>query len=56
MPNLAVSVSDPVSAIVIAALDFLTTPVGQEIAGDVRAEIVNIVKFIHSRLPALSHA
>lgn len=47
--NLAVTVSDPVSAMVVAALNFLSTPAGQTICGDVRSLIVDLVNHIHGK-------
>lgn len=54
--SLAVSVSDPVSAMVIAALNFLSTPAGQAIVIDLttglKSVVVDLVNHIHGQLPA----
>ena len=52
---LSLSVSDPVSAMVIACLTFLGTPAGQQLAinfnNDMGTIIVNLFKFVHVSLP-----
>lgn len=48
--NLQLSVSDPVSALVIAALNFLSTPAGQTICGDVRGVLVDLINHVHHKM------
>lgn len=48
--NLQLSVSDPISAMVIAALNFLSTPAGQVICGDVRSVLVDLIKHVHGKM------
>lgn len=48
--NLNISVSDPISAMVCAALNFLSTPAGQQIVNDLRTVVVDLVNHVHSRV------
>lgn len=54
--NLAVSVSDPVSAMVVAALNFLSTSAGQTLCGDIRTTIMDLINHIHGKTTAADAA
>lgn len=58
--NMNISVSDPVSAMVCATLNFLSTPAGQQICADVRAAgktiITDILDHVHGQVTAQSKA
>jgi len=54
MPTpISLSVSDPLSAMVTAALNFLTSPGGQQLLADVRAVAIDLINHVHGQLPGL---
>ena len=52
--NLNISVSDPISAMVCAALNFLSTPAGQQICTDLRTVVVDLVNHVHGAVTPTS--
>ena len=48
---LAVTFADPITALVIAVLDFLSTPEGQLLCGDLRTVTKDFVLHVHAQLP-----
>lgn len=51
MPNnIQLTVSDPVSAMVVAAFNFLSTPAGQNVCADIRTVIIDLVNHVHNHV------
>ena len=49
--NVQFSVSDPISAMVCAALTFLSSPAGQQLCTDLRSVVVDLIHHVHRQIP-----
>lgn len=50
--NATVAITDPVTAMVVAVLNFLSTPAGQTLVTELNTVIVDLINFAHGKTQA----